>query len=249
MEINRFFICFLITFYKIAECVRVERGASQAEGKLLSRKKRYLVFPEGASMSVASCMTVGVIGNPQFSIFSYGVNYGFAYELPTNATLFLRHRDSIFGLNNDDEEEEEEPLPPPPSPPITEAPTSAPETTQPTQSTDDHHYLPEDSGPPNFDNQYLPEDSGPPLNFDPNQLTDLSDSPNSKIGYTFPWNSGKINSLNIQSIPNRRMNNQEYQRPFSVFPQRSYSPYASRPMLQRRYRRELYNKFEIAMDK
>lgn len=33
-------------------------------------------------------MTVGVYGNPQFSIFSWGLNYGFAYNLPTNSTEF-----------------------------------------------------------------------------------------------------------------------------------------------------------------
>lgn len=34
-------------------------------------------------------MTVGVYGNPQFSIWSWAVNYGFAYNLPTNSTDFL----------------------------------------------------------------------------------------------------------------------------------------------------------------
>jgi hypothetical protein len=33
-------------------------------------------------------MTVGVYGNPQFSIFSWGLNYGFAYNLPTNSTSY-----------------------------------------------------------------------------------------------------------------------------------------------------------------
>lgn len=33
-------------------------------------------------------MTVGIYGNPQFSIFSWGLNYGFAYNLPTNSTLY-----------------------------------------------------------------------------------------------------------------------------------------------------------------
>lgn len=33
-------------------------------------------------------MTVGVYGNPQFSIFSWGLNYGFAYNLPSNSTLY-----------------------------------------------------------------------------------------------------------------------------------------------------------------
>ena len=30
-----------------------------------------------------------VYGNPQFSIFSWGLNYGFAYNLPSNSSYFL----------------------------------------------------------------------------------------------------------------------------------------------------------------
>jgi hypothetical protein len=37
--------------------------------KILSRKKRYMVFPTGSSLSVATCMTIGIYGNPQYSIF------------------------------------------------------------------------------------------------------------------------------------------------------------------------------------
>jgi hypothetical protein len=37
--------------------------------KILSRKKRYLIFPTGSSFSVAVCSTIGIYGNPQFSIF------------------------------------------------------------------------------------------------------------------------------------------------------------------------------------
>jgi hypothetical protein len=43
----------------------------------------------GSSVSIATCMTVGVYGNPQFSLWSWAVNYGFAYNLPTNSTDFL----------------------------------------------------------------------------------------------------------------------------------------------------------------
>lgn len=39
------------------------------DDKVLSRRKRYLVFPTGASFSVATCMTIGVYGNPNFSLF------------------------------------------------------------------------------------------------------------------------------------------------------------------------------------
>ncbi|KAG5672413.1 hypothetical protein PVAND_002544 [Polypedilum vanderplanki] len=58
--------------------------------QILSRKKRYLIFPTGSSFSVATCMTIGIYGNPQYSIFSWGVNWGFAYELPTNSSTY-RH--------------------------------------------------------------------------------------------------------------------------------------------------------------
>lgn len=39
--------------------------------KILSRRKRYLVFPTGSSFSIAVCMTIGVYGNPNFSLFRY----------------------------------------------------------------------------------------------------------------------------------------------------------------------------------
>lgn len=35
-------------------------------------------------------MTVGLIGNPEFSFISFGLNYGFAYDLPTNASYYQR---------------------------------------------------------------------------------------------------------------------------------------------------------------
>lgn len=59
-----------------------------ANEKILSRKRRYLIFPTGSSFSVATCMTVGLYGNPQFSYISFALNYGFAYSLPTNISDF-----------------------------------------------------------------------------------------------------------------------------------------------------------------
>lgn len=41
----------------------------KSKEKILSRKKRYLIFPQGSSFSVAVCSTIGIYGNPQFSIF------------------------------------------------------------------------------------------------------------------------------------------------------------------------------------
>ncbi|XP_055642332.1 uncharacterized protein LOC129779089 isoform X2 [Toxorhynchites rutilus septentrionalis] len=56
--------------------------------KVLSRKKRFIVFPEGSSFSVAVCMTVGVIGNPNYNMFSWAVNWGIAYNLPNQTISF-----------------------------------------------------------------------------------------------------------------------------------------------------------------
>lgn len=87
---------------------------------VLSRKKRYVAFPEGSSFSVwffltdsaylnlhtlvsiinyeilwsflqiAYCMTIGMIGTPQFSYLSWSINFGVAYDLP-NQTWVLNN--------------------------------------------------------------------------------------------------------------------------------------------------------------
>lgn len=40
-------------------------------------------------------MTVGLYGNPQFSYISWGLNYGFAYDLPSNTSVFLKPGSSM----------------------------------------------------------------------------------------------------------------------------------------------------------
>ncbi|XP_047506333.1 uncharacterized protein LOC125050488 [Pieris napi] len=59
---------------------------SLADSRVLSRRRRYVAFPEGSSFSCAGCMTVGVIGQPAPTsspgIFTFGLNWGIAYELP-----------------------------------------------------------------------------------------------------------------------------------------------------------------------
>lgn len=66
--------------------------------KVLSRRKRFIIFPLGSSFSTAACMTVGVYGNPQFSIFSWALNYGFAYNLPSNSSYFTHIPEGVFNL-------------------------------------------------------------------------------------------------------------------------------------------------------
>ncbi|XP_055855742.1 uncharacterized protein LOC129918961 [Episyrphus balteatus] len=55
---------------------------------ILSRKERFIAFPMGSTFSVAVCMTVGTIGNPNVNYLSLGMNWGIAYELP-NITWVL----------------------------------------------------------------------------------------------------------------------------------------------------------------
>jgi hypothetical protein len=84
--------------------------------------KLIFIFIIGSSVSIATCMTVGVYGNPQFSIWSWGLNYGFAYNLPTNSSDYLHPPDdvSVFPFI------------------IPEEPTTTTTTEEPI--TDHHHY-------------------------------------------------------------------------------------------------------------
>ncbi|XP_055918621.1 uncharacterized protein LOC129950723 [Eupeodes corollae] len=64
---------------------------SEINGKsdqILSRKERFIAFPVGSTFTVSTCMTVGVIGNPNVNYLSLGLNWGVAYELP-NITWVL----------------------------------------------------------------------------------------------------------------------------------------------------------------
>ncbi|XP_057331703.1 uncharacterized protein LOC130671673 [Microplitis mediator] len=49
----------------------------------LSRRKRYVVFPEGSSFSIALCMTVHTL-TPD-NIFTEGLNWGISYDLPNES--------------------------------------------------------------------------------------------------------------------------------------------------------------------
>lgn len=105
----------LVIMISLCSTDKIDNDNSNGAQKVLSRKKRFMIFPTGASFSVAVCMTVGVYGNPQFSLFSWALNYGFAYNLPTNATEFLHPPQKLLdfpffdpSLSESDENEEPE---------------------------------------------------------------------------------------------------------------------------------------------
>uniref|UniRef100_A0A0K8VK89 Uncharacterized protein n=1 Tax=Bactrocera latifrons TaxID=174628 RepID=A0A0K8VK89_BACLA len=52
---------------------------------VLSRKRRYVAFPEGSSVAASICLTIGVIGNPNTEWLSWAENWGMAYDLPNYA--------------------------------------------------------------------------------------------------------------------------------------------------------------------
>lgn len=154
--------------------------------KVLSRRKRFVIFPTGASVSVAVCTTIGVYGNPQFSIFSWALNYGFAYNLPSNSSYFLNPPKHAFDLpffDPDDGESQEE----------SSTTTTTTTETLPPDHDDHEHSAPSATGP--------------------------SDSSGEMMGT---------------------------RRQYPIYYQ---SKYESKPMIQRRYRREIYQNIEAVIDK
>ncbi|RZB39316.1 DM4 12 domain containing protein, partial [Asbolus verrucosus] len=75
-----------IIFFVILAVMNVGGGSNQRD-KILLRKKRYLVFPEGSSLSIAICMTAQT-GITPGEIFTEGVNWGISYELPNDTKPF-----------------------------------------------------------------------------------------------------------------------------------------------------------------
>lgn len=132
MTSKAFLICVVVL---VVDVVFSANPQNKIGSKVLSRRKRFVIFPTGSSFSVAVCMTIGgkitkvlcvfmnfvmfflVYGNPQFSIFSWALNYGFAYNLPSNSSYFLHPPEGIldFPFFKDDTS--------------TTTTTSAPETT------------------------------------------------------------------------------------------------------------------------
>ncbi|RLU21980.1 hypothetical protein DMN91_006359 [Ooceraea biroi] len=63
---------------------------------ILSRKRRYVVFPEGSTFSIALCMTVHTLTSD--NIFTEGLNWGISYDLPNESKPAL---EPFLELRND----------------------------------------------------------------------------------------------------------------------------------------------------
>lgn len=192
--------CFIMLLVDITLSTeqQIDLDRNKSVAKVLSRKKRFLIFPTGSSFSVAVCMTVGVYGNPQFSIWSWAINYGFAYNLPTNSTYFTHPPDDLFQI----------PLFPEGGPPV-EEPLEPETTVNPLEHHHDEH-----------DHSFEHDHDHGSFNAPHGELPVPADSP----ALTMP----------------------AAQRKYFVY----YQPkYETKPMLQRRYRRDVYRKIESVIDK
>nr|XP_049702282.1 uncharacterized protein LOC126055745 [Helicoverpa armigera] len=76
----------VLVLLSCAQFSALSKVKDDSKSNVLSRRKRYVAFPEGSSFSCAGCMTVGLIGQPAPSsspgTFTFSVNWAIAYELP-----------------------------------------------------------------------------------------------------------------------------------------------------------------------
>ncbi|XP_043259100.1 uncharacterized protein LOC122401189 [Colletes gigas] len=86
-------------------CIAASDYQVDSDGNVtLSRRKRYVVFPEGSTFSIALCVTVHTL-TPD-NIFTEGVNWGISYDLPNESKpalepfLQLRHDQMKPGIKN-----------------------------------------------------------------------------------------------------------------------------------------------------
>ncbi|XP_037942957.1 uncharacterized protein LOC119675810 [Teleopsis dalmanni] len=71
--------------------------------RALSRRKRFIGFPQGSSFSCAVCLTTGVLGNPNYQYLSLGLNWGIAYNLP-NSSWVIGHANGFTNSKDDKDE-------------------------------------------------------------------------------------------------------------------------------------------------
>ncbi|XP_031845481.1 uncharacterized protein LOC116432545 isoform X2 [Nomia melanderi] len=80
----------------LISCILASDRRASSDEKFLSRKRRYVVFPEGSTFSIALCMTMHTL-TPD-DIFTEGVNWGISYDLPNESKPIL---EPFLQLRND----------------------------------------------------------------------------------------------------------------------------------------------------
>ncbi|XP_011050521.1 PREDICTED: uncharacterized protein LOC105143742 [Acromyrmex echinatior] len=91
MDYNAKYLIFLVLCLVLSEYEADDKYRTN-----LSRKRRYVVFPEGSTFSVALCLTVHTL-TPD-DVFTEGLNWGISYDLPNESKPAL---EPFLELRND----------------------------------------------------------------------------------------------------------------------------------------------------
>lgn len=225
----------------INECCRVESASSFSQLALPSRSpfvRQLVVSAHSRKLKFSNSQPINFIlyhrsfavwGNPQYSMFSWGINYGFAYNLPTNATYYQHPPSDV--LNNfpfldlfpfrDLSPEEDEPT--------TTTTTTTTEAPPETEAPPDSHESITFIKPNSTDTEKRRND----WNFYNGISTFQKAAP---VYYPRPITNNAFMSSNDRISSN-------------IYPVYYPPKIETKPMMQRRYRRDLYKSIETVLNR
>lgn len=187
-------------------------------------------------------LPLSVWGNPQFSMFSWGANFGFAYNLPTNSTYFQNPPENVlnnfpfldlFPLRDLSPEDSTTTT-------TTTTTTEAPTTEAPEMISDSHEMLSFTN--PNASQKRFDWDYFLNNNLPPNRMKAPTPTLNSPIYYQRPMSEYSNNALpNVISTNDRVLSN--------IYPAYYPPKIETKPMMQRRYRRDLFKNIETVLNR
>ncbi|XP_017773192.1 PREDICTED: uncharacterized protein LOC108560243 [Nicrophorus vespilloides] len=85
-----------LIFALLVSAVVGDGAARNGSNVKLSRRKRYLVFPEGSSLQLVFCLTTPIIGYA--TIFTIGWTAALAWELPSDPHMLIRKPGKIVNV-------------------------------------------------------------------------------------------------------------------------------------------------------
>ncbi|XP_049837895.1 uncharacterized protein LOC126282285 [Schistocerca gregaria] len=94
----------------LGELADLESASDGVRHRILSRRRRYLVYPEGSSLQLVYCLTVPTIVPVPF--FKFGWTLGLAWELPSDGKQIVEYKKKLRQALRKPTTE-----PPPPPPP------------------------------------------------------------------------------------------------------------------------------------
>ncbi|XP_049765586.1 uncharacterized protein LOC126094974 [Schistocerca cancellata] len=77
----------------LGELADLESASDGVRHRILSRRRRYLVYPEGSSLQLVYCLTVPTIVPVPF--FKFGWTLGLAWELPSDGKQIVEYKKKL----------------------------------------------------------------------------------------------------------------------------------------------------------